>query len=473
MTEPNITPLARRLAEENGINWRNLEGSGPDGTIVERDILAFLAKVMAGEVELPPQPEDTQPPEELPDITQVQEALAREGVDIEELVPGITSETPPQENAPPSEEDILFEMDFEEELAPNEAPEIAEEQQEEAQESGAEEDDFFETAEGYFAAEAPPPAAEEDLLAGIEDAITETAESGLETTQEEGDSFGWEAKLEPEETPEQMLEELESNFSWDSQTEEPAPANEAPFAEGRTESVGEEEVELELTSEPEIDLAAAEDVESEFEIAYETEATEETAVSANIPVAGMDEQEQEEEPTADEEAGVAEEVGAAIEAELDSAIFPPAFRRAVKLGELEKARNDLSEAWKKEIPTSLLLFRAAERALAELEVPMRPVLGRLEGEKVIGLMVYPADNLRALYDHYLNAEEEADGLVVIDLGETPYTEILLPNKTLITLGYAGMPAGMGLLSVSGELPTDRTRFLERVAFYLERPILLA
>jgi len=57
MEEPKITPLARRLAEENGIDWRRLKGTGPDGTIVERDILAFLAKVMAGEVDLPPMPE--------------------------------------------------------------------------------------------------------------------------------------------------------------------------------------------------------------------------------------------------------------------------------------------------------------------------------------------------------------------------------------------------------------------------------
>ena len=56
MEEPKITPLARRLAEENGIDWRRLQGTGPDGTIVERDILAYLAKVMAGEVDHPPGP---------------------------------------------------------------------------------------------------------------------------------------------------------------------------------------------------------------------------------------------------------------------------------------------------------------------------------------------------------------------------------------------------------------------------------
>ncbi|RTH09939.1 dihydrolipoamide acyltransferase, partial [Thermus scotoductus] len=75
MAEPKITPLARRLAEENGIDWRRLQGTGPEGTIVERDILAFLAKVMAGEVDLPPMPEEAPPlpPEE--ELKRVQAVL--------------------------------------------------------------------------------------------------------------------------------------------------------------------------------------------------------------------------------------------------------------------------------------------------------------------------------------------------------------------------------------------------------------
>ncbi len=57
MNEPDIAPLARRLAEENNVDWRRLEGSGDGGRIVERDVLTFLAKVMAGEEELDPTPE--------------------------------------------------------------------------------------------------------------------------------------------------------------------------------------------------------------------------------------------------------------------------------------------------------------------------------------------------------------------------------------------------------------------------------
>lgn len=41
---PRITPRARRLAEEHGIDYTNLYGSGPGGVIHEDDIQALLAK---------------------------------------------------------------------------------------------------------------------------------------------------------------------------------------------------------------------------------------------------------------------------------------------------------------------------------------------------------------------------------------------------------------------------------------------
>jgi hypothetical protein len=53
----DISPLAKRLAEENNVDWRRLNGSGPDGRVVERDVLEFLAKVMVGEESLDPTPE--------------------------------------------------------------------------------------------------------------------------------------------------------------------------------------------------------------------------------------------------------------------------------------------------------------------------------------------------------------------------------------------------------------------------------
>lgn len=57
MSEPDISPLARRLAEQNNVEWRQLTGTGDGGKVVERDVLDYLARVMVGEEALDPTPE--------------------------------------------------------------------------------------------------------------------------------------------------------------------------------------------------------------------------------------------------------------------------------------------------------------------------------------------------------------------------------------------------------------------------------
>ena len=57
MSEPEISNLARRLAEQNNVDWRRLSGSGQNGAIVEHDVLVYLARVMAGEEAIDPTPE--------------------------------------------------------------------------------------------------------------------------------------------------------------------------------------------------------------------------------------------------------------------------------------------------------------------------------------------------------------------------------------------------------------------------------
>lgn len=42
---PGITPVARRIAEEAGVDWRSLEGSGPAGRITRQDLDEALAHV--------------------------------------------------------------------------------------------------------------------------------------------------------------------------------------------------------------------------------------------------------------------------------------------------------------------------------------------------------------------------------------------------------------------------------------------
>ncbi len=481
MTEPKITPLARRLAEENGIDWQALQGTGPDGTIVERDILAFLAKVMAGEVELPPQPSDEPPPDQVPDLSQVQEALAKEGVDLGELVPPeITSETPPPpEPEPTFEEEAFFEMDFEEVAEAEAAGEGAAPQEtpSEPAPKPAEEAGWFGEAEEAAA----PAEAEEPLEFSWEEVAAEASEEAAESASswaqedvappEEAEADVWETELskavsaaEDEGLPGMAAEE-EAEEAWSApEAEVPAPETGPSETElGGWEAVGEVETPA-LEAVAPADEAGAEEMAA-FEPEPELQETVmATGLEAEPEVAAAPEAEPETEPEA-------EPIAAAVAA--PSVVFPPAFRRAVTLAAAERAREDLSAAWRKDVPLELLLFRAVDRALAELEVPMRAVLGRFEGEHLRTLAVLPATNLRDLFHHIQEAREEGEGLVVLDLGATPYAEVILPDHVLVTLGRAGLPEGLGLLSISGELPTDRTRFLERVAFYLERPILLA
>jgi hypothetical protein len=57
MSQPDIAPAAQRLAEENNVNWRALRGSGEGGSVLERDVLEYLARVVRGEEAADPTPE--------------------------------------------------------------------------------------------------------------------------------------------------------------------------------------------------------------------------------------------------------------------------------------------------------------------------------------------------------------------------------------------------------------------------------
>ncbi|AWN22292.1 hypothetical protein DKM44_02765 [Deinococcus irradiatisoli] len=78
-----IAPLAKVLAEANGIEWRSLHGTGEGGLITENDILGYLARVMSGEEDAPLTPVDPEPsPAELAAYSSP-EMLSRAGVEPE------------------------------------------------------------------------------------------------------------------------------------------------------------------------------------------------------------------------------------------------------------------------------------------------------------------------------------------------------------------------------------------------------
>lgn len=57
MTELSISPLARRIAEENNVDWQALEGSDAGGGVNERDVLNYLEGVTLGTKPVNPTPE--------------------------------------------------------------------------------------------------------------------------------------------------------------------------------------------------------------------------------------------------------------------------------------------------------------------------------------------------------------------------------------------------------------------------------
>ena len=110
MTEPQISPLARRLAEENSIDWRVIPGTGPESRVIERDILTYLARIMSGEIDPPALPDASEPLSiggAAPDLSEVSNlaaasaGMAKEGIDLSSLLGGVTP-TAPSSFAPAS-----------------------------------------------------------------------------------------------------------------------------------------------------------------------------------------------------------------------------------------------------------------------------------------------------------------------------------------------------------------------------------
>ncbi|RDI95734.1 hypothetical protein DV704_05530 [Meiothermus sp. QL-1] len=358
MSEAKITPLARRLAEENGIDWRQIQGTGPDGTVVERDILSFLAKVMAGEVNLPPTPEEAQPlPEPLTEkaMAQAQAVLQKEGLQIGDLVPP---------SVQPTALDIEFDLDLE--TLPQDHP--------------------------IFEEETPPAPDPSPVL--------DLAEPEPLVASEPLPQLEWE---EPPPNPE--LAGLP-----------PLPPDEEP-------------------------------------------APNPPVVPPAPPPGPSPALAQPSSPAALAETGI-------------QGVRVQAWQRMVVLGPAQEAAQTLSEAWGTEVDLYPLLFRAVERALAQLELGWQPVKGLLEGEQLKRFRVAPAQSLRGTLEALRQASEPGEGLVVLSLLDTPFDQVVFPNVPTLTLGRA--QGGLALLALSGGIePALAGELLEQVARHLERPILLA
>ncbi|GIW36470.1 MAG: hypothetical protein KatS3mg073_0615 [Meiothermus sp.] len=493
MSEVKITPLARRLAEENGIDWRQIKGTGPDGTVVERDILAFLAKVMAGEVNLPPAPEEMAPPPgAIPDMAQAQAALQKEGVQLGDLVPPPPAATPPAPtpaptpsplSAAPTMDDIEFDLDLDLDAPAPPVPPAA---------------DAFE--------EAPTLAPEPPLVPNFDEPEPLVATEPLPTLQ-------WE---EPEPTPAPVAPLPEVNpelaglpplptetdlappssapkLIWE--TQEVITAPEMPTPPPSPLQAG---MSFSNAPEPEVSPAPAYLPPVETAPAYQTPVEAPPVASGQQEASSIPAVEREmsqmpsmaqepapaspvEPPAAPQPEPVAPPIAPAptgvAAMPSDTAPLPrmlrvQAWQRLVEIGPAQSAAQTLSEAWRMEVGVDALLYRAADKALADTQTPMRPTKGSLEGDTLKSLRVAPSQSLRGALDSLRMAADPAEGLVVLSLIDSAFDQVIFPGLSTLTLGRAS--GGHALLTLSGDLSTELAgKLLERVAYYLERPILLA
>ncbi|MFT2720737.1 E3 binding domain-containing protein [Deinococcus sp. A31D244] len=133
-----IAPLAKILAEANGIDWQKLNGTGSGGMIVEQDILNYLSRVMSGEEDPPSTPVDPTPAgwtgDEIPSADMLNKAgmnadmLSRAGVDtdITAFVEQARTASPQVPATPAAstlaDEDLEFELDDEDSAPDAPAP---------------------------------------------------------------------------------------------------------------------------------------------------------------------------------------------------------------------------------------------------------------------------------------------------------------------------------------------------------------
>lgn len=463
MSEVKITPLARRLAEENGIDWRQIQGTGPDGTVVERDILAFLARVMAGEVNLPPAPEEiAPPPSSIPDMAQAQAALQKEGVQLGDLVPPppasrVASPVPSPSplSAAPTMDDIEFDLDFDLDTPTSPVPPAAaafEEVPTLAPEPPIVPD--FDEPEPLVAAE-PLPTLQWEEPEAVSSPLSAVAPlPDINPELAALPSLPTETDLEPlPSTPKLIWETQEVIAAPEIPTPSPSPlqagmnftnTSEPPLAGPEVSPTPEYHTPVETPSVPSPTPPVEQLTPSE-------------PVLAPVPIPPA--------TTGPSASPVAETAPSA------QVLRVQAWQRLVEIGPVQDAAQTLSEAWRMEVGLYPLLYRAVDKALSDTQIPLRPTKGRLEGDQLQSLRVAPAQSLRGALDSLNMASDPAEGLTVLSL-DSHFDQVIFPGIPTLTLGRTS--GGHALLSLSGDMPADQAgKLLERIAYYLERPILLA
>ncbi|MCP2014279.1 hypothetical protein L1280_001416 [Deinococcus sp. HSC-46F16] len=481
-----IAPLAKILAEANGIDWQHLDGSGEGGMIVEQDILNYLTRIMSGEEEPPATPVDAPPPEwtgtELPPGGGLlapgmpsMDMLSSAGVDSDlAALVGQPAPVPPM----PAPEATLPEVSLE-----DEAMEFELEDEPEIVAPTPEPVPFAATSESVDVPPVTPaipmpspseplptPASEpvtpEPAVPAAAAAATGGVMGGLggllsRLYQKPGQDAAPAAPAQPEPQPTAPAFTPAPASPFSAPVAEAAPAEPTPVAPTFTPAP-----QPELTAEPEVipvpEVAAPEVVE---EVAAAP-----LPEFAPAPV----------QPEPTEIEPVAQPAPAEVQPELQPAPAPspaapvreavwfgPYLRRDGNVAPTLELCRQLAGALGQDVPLALLVARAAQRHAETLELGTVAVY-RVGGEQARPVQAGSLrEALAALDGNFAGTPD----LLVTDAGALDLDELHLPHA--LTLSVGRVQGGRAALTLNGPVdPAQGARFLASVAATLEEPIIL-
>lgn len=496
----NISPLAKTLAESNGIDWRAIQGSGAGGQIVEQDIINYLTRVMSGEEEPPATPVDLPPPDwtgdELPAGLSA-EMLSQAGVESD--IAALVNQAPPAQ-APAGQsvagqnvagqhaasvqsaqlEEDEFELEDEPavEMLPEREPEpIGQPAPTQAQpmagglggllsqlyQSPSRPSQVSSTSSHQAAPvqEAPSAPAAQSPAVQSPAAQSPAAASAAPSTSWFTPGLGQRAP-QSEVTEAEQVTEAERPATSDTprftdEPLEPAPQPTGPQVSAEPESMGEPE----MLSEP----ARGDAEDAELVVSEASAPAEQEAVQA---AAAVDEAEAVQESQAESAAPAAAPVRAPERPE-QAVWFGAYLRRDADVQAVCDLRDQLNAALGQDVPLSLLVARAAQHhadMLGLSAVAIQDVYSqraRSVGTKGTGLR----DALAA-------TDRDHDGqpdLLVVNAGTFNLDELHYPDALTLSLGR--VVDGRAALSLNGDVDTvQAAEFLAAVAASLEAPVAL-
>ncbi|WP_291423571.1 E3 binding domain-containing protein [Deinococcus sp.] len=478
-----IAPLAKILAEANGIEWQDLHGTGAGDQIVEQDILDYLSRVMSGEAEPPSTPVDAPPPdwngEDIPGAGMFDvSALSRAGVDsditdfVQQGRPAGVQPAAPQ--VPGTSAPALASDDFELEDAPDVVPPPAVSVPVPTAAPVAPVAPAFGAA-GLSVPSTPVSSTLPGVAGGLATGAAGVATGGLGSLlsrlyhKEEAPAAVPAPEVQPAPViqapqvstpsftaPEVKLPEVKA-------PEVAAPAFTAPSTPLTTPAMPTVPAMPATPAEPAVTAPAfTAPVPAENRIAVPVAPAMPTPAASFTP-----EPEPVASPAPAPSVPAAPSTAATPEVPRDAVWFGTYLRRSADVSQLSDLRGQLSEALEQDVPLALLVARAAQRHADTL------------GLKTVAMQDVQANEAHSVGEGSLREALQAShllfsgqpDLLIVDAGTLELDDLHYPHTTTLSVGR--VEGGRAGLSIQGDVDQAKAaQFLAAVAQTLEKPVIL-